>query len=189
MGLENSKGLTLVEFMVSVLILGLVLAVLFSVFTTTNRMYWRTSERSYLQMNSRAAIEVMAQEIRSAGCDPSGVGLGGILMADSDSIRIQADLNGDGAIQTNEPSEDVLYFFDSANQTLVRDPGTGPQIIVDNVTNVTFSYFDWANNSISMFPLPADSIAQVRSIGVVITTEMQRGGQVNYATRVGLRNL
>ncbi len=186
---KSVSGLTLVELMVSILIFGIMMTVIFSVFTTSNRLYWSVSERSELQMNTRTAIDALAQEIRSAGCDPNGSGIIGILTANADTIRVQSDLNSNGTIETAEPSEDVTYYFDPANETLVRDPGTGPQAIVQDVTNVTFTYINAANNPILTLPLPPDSIPRIRSIAITITTESRRGGEVSYATRIALRNL
>jgi type IV pilus assembly protein PilW len=178
----------LIELMISILIFGIIMTVLFSVFSTSNRLYQNIQERADLQMNSRIAMEVLTQEIRSAGSDPSGSGLGGIMIADTDTIRVQSDLNGDGAIQTAEPSEDVLYYYDPATESLLRDPGTGPQVLIEDVTNLTFIYFNASNAPITTVPLIPDSINQVRSISINLITESTNGGQVNYATRVALRN-
>ena len=186
---RNRSGLTLIELMISILVFTLIMTAMFSVFSSTNRLYQNVQERAELQMNARIAIEVMAQEIRSSGSDPAGAGLGGILIAHTDTIRVQSDLNGDGAIQTAEPSEDVLYFFDPATETLFRDPGTGPQVMVANVTNLTFTYFNASNVPIATVPLIPDSIARVRSVAINIMTQSQNSGQVNYATRIALRNL
>ena len=185
----NGTGLTLIELMISVLIFGVIMTVLFSVFSTSNRLYQNVQARAEMQMNSRTAIEVLTEEIRSSGSDPSGAGLGGIMIANTDTIRVQSDLNGDGAIQTAEPSEDVLYYFDPATESLIRDPGTGPQVMVEDVTNLTLIYFNASNVPITTVPLIPDSIAQVRSISINLVTESAKGGQVNYTTRIALRNL
>jgi prepilin-type N-terminal cleavage/methylation domain-containing protein len=185
----NNAGLTLIELMISILIFGIIMTVMFSVFSSTNRLYQNVQERADMQMNSRTAIEVLAQEIRSVGSDPTRAGLGGIMIANTDTIRVQSDLNGDGAIQTTEPAEDVTYYFDPGTETLFRDPGTGPQIMVEDVSVLTFTYFNAADVAIAPVPLVPDSISKVRSIGINIVTQSRLGGQVNYSTRIALRNL
>jgi prepilin-type N-terminal cleavage/methylation domain-containing protein len=185
---RDNSGLTLVELIVTALIFGVVLAVINNVFFSTNTTYTKTSQRADMGMNVRLGLSIMSKELRSAGCDPTGMGIVGIVQATGDSIRVRADLDGDGNIQTAEPSEDVLYFFDPNVGTLFRDPGTGPQVVVQDVTGLTLTYFDADNNVIGPPPLDAAQSAQVRSIGLSITTETMNAGQLSLGTTVSLRN-
>jgi prepilin-type N-terminal cleavage/methylation domain-containing protein len=185
---KSTQGLTLVEVMMTLLIFAVVLAVVNNVFFTTQGLYSRTSQRAGMQMSTRAGLSVIMTELRAMGCDPTEAGIAGIRRATSDSCRFQSDLNGDGAIQTDEPSEDVVYFFDPDQETVFRDPGTGPQIFITNVTQFAFQYFDDNNQVLGPLPLNNNLIPQVRSIGVTITAETPRGGQIDSATRIGLRN-
>lgn len=187
--LSSTKGLTLVEVMMTLLIFATVLAVINSVFFTTQNLYSSTSQRADLQMSARSGLGVMVTELRSAGCDPTLAGIAGLVSAAQDSVRFHSDLNGDGAITTNEPSEDVLYFFDADAQTLFRDPGTGPVAMVANVNAMTFAYFDANNQPLTPVPLSTANTARVRSVGIAITAEAPKGGEVTASTRVSLRNL
>jgi len=184
----RNNGLTLVEVMMTLLIFAVVLAVVNNVFFTTQRLYSRTSQRAGMQMSTRAGLGVIVTEMRAMGCDPAEAGIAGIRRAKQDSCRFQSDLNGDGVIQTVEPSEDVVYFYDPAQETVFRDPGTGPQPFITNVTQFIFTYFDENNNLLGPLPLSNALIPQVRSIGILITAETPRGGEINTATRIGLRN-
>ena len=186
--LRNSKGLTLVEVMMTLLIFAVVLAVVNNVFFTTQGLYTRTQQRAAMQMSTRAGLAVMMTELRSMGCDPTETGIAGMRSAHADTCRFQSDINGDGAIQTVEPSEDVVYYFDSDQEIVFRDPGTGPQIFITNVTQFTFQYFDSNNQVLGPLPLNNQLIAQVRSVGIAITAEAPRGGEINTTTRIGLRN-
>jgi hypothetical protein len=96
-------------------------------------------------------------------------------------------LNADGALQTAEPSEDVTYSYDAGQLALMRDPGTGPEVMVPNLTACQFTYFD-VNNQELVAPLSNADRGRVRSIGIAITTETERGGQMTATTRVALRN-
>lgn len=187
--LANERGFTLVEMMVTVIVLGIVLAVVNQVFFSTTRLYGNTSVRAGQQMSARAGLSVMANELRTAGCDPSipPAGIQGLLGAASDTVHVQADLTGDGAIQTAEPSEDVMYYYDAGQQAVIRDPGTGPQVMIPNVTACQFTYFDVNNNALAA-PLDAGYRGRVRSIGINITTQTERGGQMTVNTRISLRN-
>jgi prepilin-type N-terminal cleavage/methylation domain-containing protein len=186
--LRNPKGLTLVEVMMTLLIFAVVLAVVNNVFFTTQGLYTRTQQRAGMQMSTRSGLAVMMTELRAMGCDPTEAGIAGLRNAAADSCRFQSDINGDGAIQTVEPSEDIIYYFDPGQETVFRDPGTGPQAFITNVTQFSFQYFDNNNQPLGPLPLSTILISQVRSVGVAITAETTRGGEMNTTTRVGLRN-
>jgi hypothetical protein len=140
-------------------------------------------------MSARAGLSVMVNELRTAGCDPSipPVGIQGVIAAASDTVHVQADLTGDGAIQTAEPSEDIMYFYDPNAEAIMRDPGTGPEVMIPNVTACSFSYFD-INNNLLVAPLTPADRDRVRSIRIDLSTETERGGQMDSSTRVSLRN-
>jgi prepilin-type N-terminal cleavage/methylation domain-containing protein len=185
----NNGGLTLVEVMMTLLIFATVLAVVNNVFFTTQGLYTRTQQRAGMQMTTRAGLNVIVTELRSMGCDPTEAGIAGLRRATQDSCRFQSDINGDGAIQTVEPSEDIVYFHDVDQEIVFRDPGTGPQVFITNVTQFQFRYFDENNQPLGPLPLNNALIPQVRSIGIAITAETPRGGEINTSTRIGLRNL
>ncbi len=186
-----SSGMTLVEVMITATILSVVLLVISGVFVSTSRLYSRTNQRASVQMNSRQGISIMMTEIRQAGADPGDPPIGVLAIVDArqDTIHVRSDLDGDGAIQTAEPSEDVMYFFDSTTQAILRDPGSGPEVIVPNVTAMALSYFDASNIQLNPMPLSAADAARVRSVGLTITSEDRDSGVMILATRIALRNI
>jgi prepilin-type N-terminal cleavage/methylation domain-containing protein len=187
--IKRNDGLTLVEVMMTLLIFATVLAVVNNVFFTTQGLYSRTQQRAGQQMSTRAGLSVMMTEIRAAGCDPTEAGIAGIRSATADSCRFQSDLDGDGVIQLMEPSEDIVYYYDPGQEIVFRDPGTGPQVFITNVTLFAFQYFDDNNQQMGPLPLANQLLPQVRSIGIVVTTETPRGGEMDSRARIGLRNL
>lgn len=184
----GNRGMTMVELMITTLVFGIILAVLNSVFFSSNTMYAKTNERIGLQMNSRMGLSILTTELRQAGCDPTGMGVTAVVRATADTIRVQSDSNGDGAISTAEPSEDVTYFFDNATQSLNRDPGTGAAVIVPNVSNATFTYLDGSNNVLGPTPLDANQANRVRTIAVTLTTTSANAGNITLTTSIALRN-
>jgi len=185
---RNSQGLTLVEVMMTLLIFATVLAVINNVFFSTQNLYSSTQQRATMQMNARTGIGVMMTEIRAAGCDPTEMGLVGVVRATQDTVRVRADLNGDGAITTAEPSEDVLYFFNPGTETVYRNSGAGAAAMIPNVSSLSFAYFDEDNQPLLPLPLSTGRAALVRSIEINLTVETPKGGELNTSTRIGLRN-
>ena len=184
--LRNSRGFTLVEVMVTMLIFAVVMAVVGGVFFSSNEMYTKTNRRAGMQMNGRMGMSLMAQEIRHAGCDPQGAGVTAIVAGTGNSLRFQADISGDGVIQTAEPSEDITYAYDADAQAITRNPGSGAAVVVPNVTGLTFTYLDIGNNVVAP-PLTPGTAAQVRTIAITMTTA-NRDEDMTLTTSISLRN-
>jgi prepilin-type N-terminal cleavage/methylation domain-containing protein len=185
---QDNRGLTLIEVMITAVMLGTVLGVVSAVFYSSNDTYAKTSRRVSLQRNARLGMDIMVKELRQAGCDPAGTGVSAIVFASSDSLRIQADLDGDGVIETAEPSEDVTYFYNVFSQVLFRNPGTGPQVLVPNVSSLVLDYLDANNQPLGPLPLTPEVAAQVRSIAISITTRDREGETITLTTTAALRN-
>lgn len=188
--LDSDRGLTLVELLVTTAVLGVVLLVVTGIMLSSSRLESRTVRRATVQASSRQAVALMTTEIRQAGADPSNppVGIVGIVLADSHRVRVRADLNGDGAIQTTEPSEDVVYAWDDTLGVITRDPGTGPTAMMANVTDMRLTYFDSASQPITPLPLSATNAARVTAIGLTITSEDRDSHPITLTTRITLRN-
>jgi prepilin-type N-terminal cleavage/methylation domain-containing protein len=140
---RDAAGFTLVEMMVGLTLGAIGAAVLFSIFIGTQSTYVDTQEQAFGGGDTRAAIGMLAQEVRSAGSDGRNIGIQRLSVASSDSLRILSDLDADGVIETTvEPSEDVVYFYDSTSGTLQRDPGTGAVVMMSNLESFSFEYFD-----------------------------------------------
>lgn len=188
--LACERGLTLIELLVTTLVLGAILMVVTGILLSTGRLESRTVRRAGVQASSRQTIQLMTTELRQAGADPSTppIGLAGIVSADSHMVRVRADLNGDGAIQTTEPSEDVTYAYDAASGVLTRDPGAGASPVLTGVTFLRMAYFDAAGQPITPLPLSAANAARVATIGLSVTSEGRDTRPVSVATRITLRN-
>ncbi|HKW15502.1 MAG TPA: prepilin-type N-terminal cleavage/methylation domain-containing protein [Candidatus Krumholzibacteria bacterium] len=183
----GTAGVTLVELMISLVIFGVVLIILNTVFISSNRVYGSTAMRAGQQMSQLVGLSVITEELRTAGCDPNQNGLAAFAAATANSVHIQADFNGDGALQTAEPSENVTFTWTQNTQTVSRDPGTGAQVFMRNVSAFQFQYYDAANTEL-VPPLTAAQRDLIRSVRVAFTTTTNRGGVVTADTRVALRN-
>lgn len=168
---REDAGFTLVEMMVGLTLGAIGAAVLFSIFIGTQHTYVATQNEAFEGGDTRAAVGMLAQEVRSAGSDARSIGIQPLAAASGDSMRILSDLDGDGAIQTAiEPSEDVVYFYDSESATLQRDPGTGPVTMLTDLQDFTFQYFDAQGNQVGNGGvLDAAQRASVRAVRFQIT--------------------
>jgi prepilin-type N-terminal cleavage/methylation domain-containing protein len=184
----DRRGLSLVEMLVAITIFGVAMAVIFSFVTGARRSYANMSDRVEYQQSVRAVLSLISRELRSAGCDPGGANFDAFAVADQTNLRFRMDLDGDGAIEVAEPAEDVVYQYDAAQEELTRDSGSGGQTVLRNVTALAFRYFDEAGAALNVLPLSAADRAAVRFVEVDITGVSERGEQLQYVTRVFVRN-
>ncbi|UCG13135.1 MAG: PilW family protein [Deltaproteobacteria bacterium] len=153
----DTRGFTLVEILVTLAIAALVTAAIYNLFIKQNRTYIVQDEVAEMQQNLRAAIDIMVNELRMAGLDPSGNAESAIVSVGGNSVNFTADLTGgesdgidnDGDGYTDEPDEtfdgvlsipgdDITYSLVGGN--LRRDDGTGAQILVENIEALSFAY-------------------------------------------------
>ncbi len=132
----KNRGFTLVELLVAMGLGLVVLGTVLKVFVSQNRTNAAQQEVAYAQQNVRAAMDLMAREIRNAGYDPEHNNFEAIKTATSSSIRILSNLSGDDeAGDPNDPNEDVTYTVNGSSQ-LTRSGSR----MVDFVTNLQFGY-------------------------------------------------
>lgn len=184
----DRQGLTLPELMISLVIFGIVMGVVFSFMVGTRNSYTETRARAHYQQSLRAVISLLTKEVRSTGCDPQSIGFDRFGVAATNQLRCRADLNGDSDITDVSPDEDVIYTFNAGTGELSRDNGTGAQVILRGVQNVTFSYFDDDENLLGPLPLNATDRQQINYVDINIAGETDHGEPVNYQTRILVRN-
>ena len=77
------QGFTLLELLVVILILGVVMAGVYSVYTSQQKSFLIQEDVAEMQQNLRAAMFSMVREIRLAGCNPTGKATAGIVTANA----------------------------------------------------------------------------------------------------------
>ena len=157
---KENRGFTLIELLVAMALGLVVLGAILKVFVSQNRTNAAQQEVAYAQQNVRAAMDLMARDIRGAGYNPANAdGFNGILAADETYIRIQSDLNRDGdtndpqfgepgyaaltAPDETDPNEDITYALD--NLTLLRG-----QRIANPAAFSTASPGQWTAQEVTM---------------------------------------
>ena len=183
---HDRRGLTFTELMIALAIFGVIMAVIFGFLSGARNSYGDTRERAQYQQSMRAVMSLVTRELRSTGCDPSGAGFDYFAVADDDQMVCRMDLNGDADFTDLGPDENISYTF--VNGTLVRNNGTGDQVILRGITNMAFTYFDANGTQLAAVPLTPANRALVRYVGINIEGETDRGEPVVYTTRVALRN-
>lgn len=186
----GDQGFTVAEVLIACALLSVLMAAMVKFFSLINYTYTTQNAAANLQQVVRTGMDIMTQNIRMAGFNPfklTGVGI----QADSsaDSIHFSYDENADGIVDdVNDPSDndEIVRYFHEDNQ-LKRQIGDGNREgILDNVSDLTFTYLD-RNNEVT-----ADTNAiKTVEISMTVTEPAGRRQTISrtYATRVMCRNL
>ena len=160
---QNTKGFTLVELMVTVLVSAFVGGAMFAAFNSQHLSYLNQDDVSAMQSNIRSAMEMIVRDTRLAGYDWNAVIAPGptlfpdtaVVVAGSPSLlHMTMDLNADRDVADEE--EDIAYGFDlagDADLNGIADAGAAPlgrrdanvaagafQPMAANIQAVAFAY-------------------------------------------------
>ena len=200
--LKEESGFTLVEMMVTIMIMMIVLFALYSIFDMSIRVFTFANDKVEATENARLGLEKMEREIRAAypvdrsvtnkrylffsangaTYDPPEV----MPTATQITFGNELGVNGDGKITCPNPEENCEYITYKLQGTTLRrvnaasSSGSGAPV-VDFVQNVQFSYLE--NDGVTVATDQKD-IAIVR---IELTINKNGRGQT-LTTDVDLRN-
>lgn len=209
---KNQRGFSLVELIIAMVVMLVLLSIVSTLLARSMGVRARESQRTDALTSSQAALNVISREISNSGfgissaSDPR-VASNGIVTADSNAnrIHIRANVNnvgptdvpsGSTVLSTNQPGEDVTYFFDAATNSIVRyDPNdtTTTSVIVNQISNVTFQYFDYVGTGSTGTEVttPSNNTGRVR-ITVTVRLDPVQGQpnplSITFTSEVTLRN-
>jgi prepilin-type N-terminal cleavage/methylation domain-containing protein len=181
---QNVGGFSLIELLLVMGVISLLLGALISWFDSMSRFYKNENTKASIQSSTRFGIETLIQDIQLAGLNPFGVPGAGIVVATATAIQIASDLNFDGDF--SDPFENTAYAL--AGSRLEQTNHLGTEALLDNVTDLSFAYFDRDG---ALIPEPIN-IPDIRSVGISLT--QTRGSSRDpeiartYRTRVRCRN-
>jgi type II secretory pathway pseudopilin PulG len=169
----------------------------------------RESRKSDALASAQAALNVLSREIGNSGFGISTTAdenehYNGIVLADTNDhkIRFRSNIENVGTqtnpdvLRTNRPGEDITYFYDAASSSIVRyDPNDSPttSVVVNRISNVTFSYFDYSGSSstVTQAAVPTANTGRIR-ITVNVALDPIYGqpnpADVTFTSDVTLRN-
>ncbi len=183
---KDEAGFTLLELLISMTIGLVVLGSVFSSFTTQKKSYELQEQITVMEQNLRVPLDIITRDLRNAGANPepnttlvagTSVGLipGGTrnINITTNQLRILADLTGDG--DTGDSGEDVDYSLDGTDYTdgITFDIDRDGQPLVQNITALTFTYYDSNGNTIAT-PITGTNLANIRVVQVSITARTDR---------------
>jgi prepilin-type N-terminal cleavage/methylation domain-containing protein len=151
----SQKGLTMIEVLVSLMIFLVVLLAIYQLFDTSHATYASGTRKQDVQQQARLAMDEIVKRVRMAGYFPENFAAVPAVPALANRIRVGA-ANGlavYGDMDQTGASKIFLFCFDGSS---IR-ANTGAfnavnsytcnqgEALADNVTALSFQYFDAAN--------------------------------------------
>ena len=206
----DSKGFTLVEILIALVISTFIIGAIFIASLVGQEAASGIEQKVSVQQDVRAALDLMAMEISMASYNPSAdkslikwqdkncqvVGTTanrGIQQADGSNLTVEMDLNGDGNVTGANELITYAYANQQITRTTVCDGNTqtligGTNVQVLNVPGTpVFQYFDGNNNPTANAP----DIRRIAITLVVQSSTVDTQGQARtmvYSTSVIPRN-
>ena len=191
---QQQNGFTLVELLVSLAVLGIFIVAMGSVFTITKQAVTTQGVSADVQQKVRMGLQTMMQDIRLAGLDPDQSDLFGVEQATSTKIRFTKDIDQNGVIDDGN-EERITYELQGTQVVQIQDEGTASQVsavLLDNVANLNFSFFDSDNSSIAP-PVAAANLENIHAVDILLSVNQAAGRdapvQRQLDTRVICRNM
>ena len=150
---DRQAGFTLVELMVTALI---VLVIGSAVFTLLSEVQNSAQYRAEVQLvlnNARIALQTAERHIREAGNDPFDCGLAGVEIVSTSEVRIRSDRTGSSGTRNpnkgdpdgdiDDSGENITIRHNRAKRSLEIIHDGGPaQIVASNISGFSMRYFN-----------------------------------------------
>ncbi len=156
---NNTTGFSMIELLISMAIFSLLAGAIGGVYVSTSRTSTLQNASAGVQQNVRAALEIMVQDIRMAGYNPTGAdpNPASIEITESQKIQVTADRDETGTID-NTNFERIAYELVNNELRRILYGGTSNDAIINNVTGLQFTY-PVTNNSIVEITLTVEENA------------------------------
>jgi type II secretory pathway pseudopilin PulG len=199
---KNEKGFTLVELLATIGAGLIILAAIVTAVTFGYRSSVAVERKVTAVEDARAALELMAAEIRMSSYNPTfsktlwqpscgglfSPGYRGIQEATASAMTVEMDLSENSVIGDN-PNEIISYLYDAANQRITRSTNCGPAqpflgdtaasgnprtaLVINNALNIpVFRYFNGSGVEIPAASLPG-LIPDIRRIDITLAVETE----------------
>jgi Tfp pilus assembly protein PilV len=178
--------MTLIEVLVSTMIALFIGVGLLALISTHMIGVFNTQGQSVVDVNSRQAVDIMADKIRNA--QPyNSTSPAALEAATTNSISPYTDTAGDY----------VRYWLDTTSSSLKSTVGTTTTVVASNVTSLQFTYYtsggnytpaaaSWSTTANSHSPLTSE-LPSIAAVGMQLTMT-QNGYTRTFYTIIRLRN-
>jgi type II secretory pathway pseudopilin PulG len=179
------RGITLVELLIYIALMGITSTALFSVLTGNINAHDSIETTLTMNQDLRGAMSLMVRDFQEAGLNPIQVANVGFDPASTQTgqdithpVHFWSDLNGDGVIANT--GEDVSYYLgtdpENGAPALFRSTDYGntgapvPEVLLDYVTSFQVQYLDSDNAT----PIAAPSGNNVYFVNITLVAQASK---------------
>jgi prepilin-type N-terminal cleavage/methylation domain-containing protein len=193
---RNEKGFSFVELLIATTVLLILLSAVGALLARSVTTRSRETARTEALASAQRAINLMEREIGNSGF---GLNSNGLVVGNSNQNQIHFRANLDNHdLATDDLNEDLTYYFDSANQRILRyERSSGTTSAVANgISKMTFEYRNYStenNGSVTVQAwgnTPSANTAKVRITAEVVLEKItgQPPSTISLVSEVTLRN-
>ena len=155
------KGFTLVEVIITMTLITILIAGALTAITTISQGSTALTNYTVMSTNGRQALELIARDLRM-----------GFDVNSASKFKLDFDIYGKAGTTNN-----IVYEFNSSKNELTKTIDGGAQIIVmDDLRNFSFNYFDLSRNTttapISIKEVQIEGILERKSLSVSNTNHI-----------------
>jgi type IV pilus assembly protein PilW len=183
----------MVELLVAMVMLGIVMGAIYSTYKSQQDSYVVQEQVIEMQQNIRAALLLLGKDLRAAGYNPAkNPDIEGFRTeipeeeaagspessTSATSLALSTDLDMNGAINSDDHTEQLAYRFNNGNLTLEKfmyDSATTSwnwQTVADNIEGVNLVYLDGDGKPLD--PATDTNLPLIRSVQVTILARTGR---------------
>jgi len=198
---NNLNGFTLIEILITMAIIGVISAAIFTSFQSQQKSYVVQESVAVMQQNLRAGMDMMVREIRMAGYDPSygGSAGAGITIAivdgnNNSTIELTIVADDDGSDNDNDDTKDetgelktikyeIYDAYGDGRNDLGRQVGSfasTKRAVSENIEALEF-YYTLADGLQTLTP---SDPALIRSVQITLLARVEREDKDFVNTRV-----
>lgn len=200
-GPRKPSGASLLELLIVMAVLSLIMAAVYAVYQAGSKVFFKASQLSDRQEQSRTALNLMLRDIRQLGYDPSGavstLSLGTpLLTANQSTLEFVGDVSRDGV------TDKVKYAYDSTAKTITRQVAAwnsstssfgsygNAAAVATTAGALTFTFYDDAgppNTALTTLPLSSTDRQKVKRIVITITMATDKSNPQQVVLKSGVR--
>ncbi len=190
----KQSGMTLVELLVTLVIVGVVATGIYNVFRIHNLMAAKQDETTLMQQELLSIMVMMADDLRMCGLAPAGGSFGfEANSTNSSGVFCTSDKNGNGVLNANNTYPEHLGYRFSGNRIELFEPETNSWTQTSEVfDSLEIRYF---NSNATQFTPDAATIDNIRFVEITATATASPArsnlaiGNRTMSTLVYCRNL
>ena len=189
---HNQSGMTLVEILVAMVMMGIIITGIYNLFRVHNLMAAKQEETTMMQQELLSAMADMTEELRMCGFKPMGNGFFGFNASGTNQTSVYCTR---GLSINNNSTDIIAYTRNSTNNDLLVYISSDDEWVAaaSNISDLNFIYFN--EDGLEISNPTAATVGQIRMIEInatAIPSPERAKLNINSRTmhsRVWLRNM